>query len=354
MPKPGLHVSLGILACNEERGIAQMLNSLFEQSIFSGDGLQRLDINRLELICVPNGCTDRTAEVASAVFEARSLTTEIALSVKSCAQAGKSRAWNKFVHEFSDQRADYLILLDADIAFASPDVLEKLIQRLQDIPSALVSIDTPLKGVEIRKARLSMKDRASLSASKQSPVFNAITGQLYCARGEELRRIWMPMSLPVEDGFLAAMIYTDGFTVQERPGAITRVEEAVHYYDDHEDIAGFLRHESRIVVGSVINAWIFSLLWTKGPDGHVGRFIMQENMAHPNWLDELIEAEVAKRGIWLIPSSFVLKRLLALRELPLITALKRLPIALVATALQFIACMQANATLKSSRPSHFW
>lgn len=354
MPKGGLCISLGVLAYNEERGIAQMLDSLFEQSIFSGDGRQRMGVDRLELICVPNGCTDRTAEVALAAFEARSLSNEIRLSVRSCAQAGKARAWNKFVHEFSNQQADYLILLDADIAFASPDILEKMIQRLQDMPSALVSTDTPIKGVKLRKARLSLRDRASLSASAQSPINNAITGQLYCARGDELRRIWMPLSLPVEDGFLAAMIYTNGFTVQERPEAITRVEEAIHYYDAHEDIAGFLRHESRIVVGSVINAWIFSLLWVKGSDGHVGRYILQENMANPNWLDELIAGEVARRGIWLVPSGFIFKRLHALRGVPLMTALRRLPVAFIATALQLVACVRANATLKSSRPSSFW
>ena len=74
----------------------------------------------------------------------------------------------------------------------------------------------------------------------------------------------MPLALPVEDGFLAAMISTDGFTIFRRPGSIVQVSSALHYYDDHNGISEFLRHESRIIVGSVINAWLFRVLWEKG------------------------------------------------------------------------------------------
>jgi hypothetical protein len=199
-----------------------------------------------------------------------------------------------------------------------------------------------------------MKDRASLSASEQSPKDNAISGQLYCARAAELRRIWMPTALPVEDGFLAAMVYTAGFTVEQRPGTISRVVDAVHYYDVHEDITGFLRHERRIVVGSVINAWLFSLLWEMGSQGHVGRFIERKNVTDPTWLDGLISQEVRRQGLWVIPSGFMFKRLHTLRGQPPVTFMKRLPIALVSTILQLIACMLANRTLRRSGASHFW
>jgi hypothetical protein len=164
----------------------------------------------------------------------------------------------------------------------------------------------------------------------------------------------MPMALPVEDGFLAAMIYTNGFTVEKRSGVIIEVPDAVHYYDTHEDMRGFLRHEKRIVVGSVINAWIFTLLWSKGSDGHVGRYIEQRNLHDPNWLDELITQEVARRGRWIIPSGFMFKRLRALKGQKPLTFFKRLPIALVSTVLQLIACIQANRTLRVSQSSHFW
>jgi glycosyltransferase involved in cell wall biosynthesis len=350
--RDGIRLSLGLLAHNEERGIGRMLQSLFLQSIFCEDGRKRTGIEHVELVCVPNGCTDRTTDIVSAVFEANA--TLASLVVTPRAEAGKARAWNAYVHELSDPRADYLILLDADIMFATDDVLEKLIVRLEEMPSALVSTDTPIKGVKVKAGPLSLKDRASLSASEQGAMGIGISGQLYCARAAEMRRIWMPTALPVEDGFLAAMVYTDGFTVQQRPGSITTVIEAIHYYEAHEDIAGFLRHERRIVVGSVINAWLFSALWEQGGQGHVGRFIERKNVTDPAWLDELIAGELKKRGMWLIPSGFMFKRLSALRKQSLAACATRLPIALVSTALQLIACMLANRTLRRSRASHFW
>jgi glycosyltransferase involved in cell wall biosynthesis len=349
-----LYLSLGLLAHNEERIIGETLNSLFRQSLFGEEGRRRVNIAHLELLCVPNGCTDRTEDVVSTIFQSRPVSAWTSLKVTSCPVPGKAQAWNSYIHELSDPRADYLILLDADITFASEDVLEKLIINLEDGPSALVSTDIPIKRIKLKHGPLSMMDRASLSASALSRKKNSISGQLYCGRAAELRRIWMPMALPVEDGFLAAMIYTDGFTVAQRPDAITEVADAFHYYDTHEDIRGFLRHERRIVVGSVINAWIFSVLWSKGSDGHVGRYIEQQNLSDPGWLDDLIAREVAKRGMWVVPSGFIFKRLRALKGKTPFTFLKRLPIALIATALQLIACVQANKTLRASRSSHFW
>jgi glycosyltransferase involved in cell wall biosynthesis len=349
-----LRLSLGLLAHNEEQGIRQMLESLFEQSIFSDAGRRRLGLEYVELVCVPNGCTDRTAEVVSEIFQARSPSEAMALFVEPCAEAGKARSWNAYVHEFSDTRADYLILLDADIIFAFDDVLERLVACLKDEPAALVSTDTPVKRTKLKTGSLSFTDRASLSASELPIGKNAICGQLYCARASELRRIWMPAALPVEDGFLAAMIYTDGFTVKQRPGAIRRLEDVVHYYDTYEGLAGFLRHERRIVVGSVINSWIFSLLWEEGARGHVGRFIQRKNSSDPTWLDELIALELTKRGMWVVPPIFVFKRLHGLRSRHTVAILKHLPIALIGTALQFIACLLANRTLRRSQASRFW
>ncbi len=164
----------------------------------------------------------------------------------------------------------------------------------------------------------------------------------------------MPPSLPVEDGFLAAMIFTNGFTVQERPGSIVRVRDAVHYYETHVGVLGFLRHERRIIVGSVVNSLLFGLLWKAGRDGHVGRFIEQENVRDPLWLDRFIETEISKRRFWVVPSHFLLKRLTPLRGMPVMVVIKRAPFALVSTALTLLACIQANSTLRSTRANYFW
>ena len=56
-----MYISIGILAHNESKVIRRMLCSLFAQSIFQGSDLQ---IEQVEVVVVPNGCSDDTAELA--------------------------------------------------------------------------------------------------------------------------------------------------------------------------------------------------------------------------------------------------------------------------------------------------
>ena len=59
-----LLVTIGILAHNEERSLAATIASLFAQSLLSGQAaIPRLT---LEVVVVPNGCTDATVAVARA------------------------------------------------------------------------------------------------------------------------------------------------------------------------------------------------------------------------------------------------------------------------------------------------
>lgn len=349
----GVRISIGLLAHNEEDVIGGTLHSLLEQSIVLGASCAGFRIESLELVCIPNGCSDRTEEIATETLKNGATAEHVTYRVKAYPVGGKARAWNSYVHEVSSDQADFLVLMDADIRFASPDVLEMLVERLLHVPSAVVSTDQAVKATKLKSSH-SAADRISLAASQQVSTDNAITGQLYCARASELRRIWMPLDLPVEDGFLAAMILTEGFTRKERIGVISKVPQAIHYYEVHEDLAGFLRHEQRIVVGSVINSWIFTVLWKEGRSGHVGNYIRERNEQKPAWVDDLVSAEVQTRGIWVVPKSFVLKRLYVLSGLRPVAFIKQSPIAILATFLQMAACILANRTLRRSGASRFW
>jgi len=59
-------IAIGIIAWNEEAVIAAMLESLFAQTLFAELAAQNIGC---EIICVANGCTDRTAAVARDIFE---------------------------------------------------------------------------------------------------------------------------------------------------------------------------------------------------------------------------------------------------------------------------------------------
>src|SRR4051812_21940703 len=107
--KPGVEssvrigISIGIIAWNEEKAIGSALESLFQQSLF--EKLHQRGV-RCELVCVANGCTDRTPAIAKQVFEEQSRSHPFrqsfsarALDVK---ERGKINAWNLFVHNLSD------------------------------------------------------------------------------------------------------------------------------------------------------------------------------------------------------------------------------------------------------------
>jgi len=97
-----LEVSIAIFAWNEERSIGSTLQSLFQQSIF---GRLRQRRARSEIICVTNGCTDRTpliAEQIAAEWLLRDPNRDaVSFRVGDIAERGKVNAWNQFVHRLS-------------------------------------------------------------------------------------------------------------------------------------------------------------------------------------------------------------------------------------------------------------
>ena len=104
-------VSIGILAWNEEKTIIRTLTSLFHQSIFSSDP-NELAVSKWEIIVVPNGCTDNTAETAinslNQFCKKLYRQDKVQWKVIEIEQAGKSNAWNHYVHDYSDKDAEVL------------------------------------------------------------------------------------------------------------------------------------------------------------------------------------------------------------------------------------------------------
>jgi glycosyltransferase involved in cell wall biosynthesis len=123
-PIAPIRLSIAVRAWNEERVIRRTLESVFQQSLF--EELQRRH-ERCEVICIPNGCTDRTAEIAAAVFaeQRRSHPFAGAFScrVAEIREAGRNNTWNAFVHELSSSEAEFLYIMDSDILFDRPETL---------------------------------------------------------------------------------------------------------------------------------------------------------------------------------------------------------------------------------------
>src|SRR2546423_13326513 len=120
----GRYVSMAIFAWNEEDAIGPTLNSLFEQSLFEEFSRRGL---RCEVICVVNGSTDRTAQVATTIFESQKrghpFPEIFSARVANIAERGKVNAWNQFVHSVSARDARFLFMMDADILIHRKETL---------------------------------------------------------------------------------------------------------------------------------------------------------------------------------------------------------------------------------------
>ena len=344
-------LNIGILAHNEAKVIARTIASLAGQSILDPACAAALGIDAIAVVVVPNGCSDDTAAVAAAALAG--LPAHVATSVHDLAAPGKSNAWNEYVHAISPADATLLALMDADIEFASADVLERLVRRLNEDPVCKVATDRAVKDFR-HKRFMTPLDRLSRRVSAQQTGQGGLCGQLYCGRADALRRIWLPQGLPVEDGFIAAMLVTEGFSRPSDARAIACVADAAHYYEPVTDVAGFVRHEARIIVGSVINTWLFTILWEAGKHGHTGAFIRRRNAENPRWVEDLCAEEKAARGNWLVPQTFVSWRFAPLRRQPLGRMAVRAPVALAATLAALPAVLRANAILRRSGASSHW
>lgn len=346
-----LNISIGILAYNESDSIATTLQSLFQQSLFKKPTFPMV----IEIVIVPNGCTDNTAEVSCIKLE--KLTKQfvhpvIRWRVCEVEEPGKSNAWNLYVHDFSEPAANYLILMDADIQFLEPDTLSNMIETLENKAEVWVATDTPVKDIAIKEKK-GLMERLSVQAS--SPSKHSICGQLYCGRASVLRSIWMPPGLPVEDGFLRAMVITSCFTSPEVFERVDRVPNASHSFQAYTDILSLIRHENRLVVGSTINSFLYSYLWANcNKHQDAGLLIKHNNEKNSLWLRQLIEQAKEEKGWWLIPKGFYFRRFRNLQNYSLMKAIFKFPFAVIAFFVDLLVFLIANREIHKTSGLGYW
>lgn len=344
-------VTIGMLARNEAGVVGNTIASLLGQSIFDPATAGSLGIARIELRIVPNGCTDNTSEVARVALAGHDRPHVCALVCEQ-AESGKSRAWNTLVHELAPSDTNLFVFLDADIEIDSSTVIEQLIVALREWPETFVTTSEPLKRFPT-KERSSLQRKFSVRASSQASDPNAICGQLYCGRAEALRRIWLPVATPGEDGFLCAMVKTDGFTHPPIEETVRRVPGALHYYEPDRGIAGFVKHEARLLAGTAVNIYLFEYLWEINSSKHVGVLIDQWNKEDLHWVDRVVAHRTRGRR-WRLPKKLLFTRLHPLLANPLGEALRRTPVALAATLISLAPSIRANRILGRAGAAQHW
>lgn len=352
-------ISIGILAYNEERSIERTLASLFAQDALCVAGGPMADYC-WEVVVVPNGCHDRTAELARATLArltAAAGRSAISWSVHEVAEAGKSNAWNLCIHEFVSPEADMIIMIDADIEFGERGTLGNSVLALRTDPNAAAAVDLPLKDA-VRKAHKSPIERLSVAASSaKTGGAPPIAGSFYCARAAVLRRIWMPKGLSGEDGFLRAMIITDCFRAPIDESRIVRAPQASHYYETLTSLPAIFRHELRLVIGTTLNCyftWDFLLFATDPQGPGAGELIRTRIAADPNWYPKLIDNAIKNRGWWVLPRGLLLRRFSGYRRNRAMGRVKWLALAVAGFLFDLPVFLAANRRIKRTNVIGFW
>jgi glycosyltransferase involved in cell wall biosynthesis len=296
-------VSIGIIAWNEEQGIGAMLESVFQQTLFAE--LARRG-RHCEILCVTNGCTDRTPEVVAEIFARKSRehpeAANFSCRVMNVSQRGKINSWNRFVHTFSARDAKYLFLMDADILIHPRETLWNMVNTLEKNLEASVSVDLPRKDIAF-KPRKTFWERMSLGASQMTGSASAqLCGQLYCIRAEVARNIYLPKDLcACDDGFIKALVCTDFLTHQVWPWRIVAAPDAAHTFEAYVSPAGILKNQKRQMIGQTIVHVLVDNYLNKLPvvqRTKLADALSAKEQADPDWLKRLISEHLRRTRFW--------------------------------------------------------
>jgi len=347
-----LRVSVGVMAHNEERVIADTLRSLAGQSLFGSP-----DRYRVEVVVVANGCTDRTVAAAEAVFaEREDLFGEAELTVVDVERAGLANAWNTFIHEYSDPSADHLVVMAADIVFLDARTLQSMVDVLVTDAAVHATVDRRVKDVAVAGSR-SLRDRVSVLASGLSAAPRGepgdpawISGQLVCLRATAARAVHFPTSLPTDDCYLYRMLVTDQLTHEPRPGAVVLAPDAAHAFEAYTDVSRLLRHEQWLIFGDTV----VDIL-----DGHLraersrtglscGEIVAGWNAQDPEWLNGLLARHVAESGRRrFVARELYTRRLRSLSSRSLPRRVLLAPVALAAAAVDAWCASRVDRKLRT-------
>jgi glycosyltransferase involved in cell wall biosynthesis len=346
-PQNAPRLSIAIRAWNEEAIIGRSLNSLFEQSLFAR--LQKRG-ERCEVVCIPNGCTDRTAAVAEGVFAGQRrrhpFSRAFTCRVVEITEAGRNHTWNAYVHAISDPQAQFLYLMDSDILFNEPDTLFNMYLALLDHPHARISTDRQVKDIAL-KGEKSLIERLSLATTDMTRTIEGqMTGQLYCIRSKIARRIWLPKDLGApDDGLIKALVCSDFFNEAPDPDRIITAPKASHVYEAYTSPGEVLNNQKRQMIGQttvhVLIEYVKSL--PARERDNLAAHLRARECANPAWLRQLTGEHLRRhRHFWQLFPNLLAFRFQRWKRLKPIHRLTHLPAALAGFGVTLIACALAS------------
>jgi hypothetical protein len=349
-----VYLSIGIIAWNEALAIPGLVESLSRQTVFKELCDRSLGC---EIVVVPNGCTDKTAEAAEeALAKCFGLANECAKlgspswKVLPVAERGKLNAWNQFVHRISAREARFLLLLDADILFVQPETVWNMVSVLREEQKALVSVDTPMKRVAASTSAVGALSTSAGMITAAAPA--QLCGQAYCIRAETARNIYLPKDLAAcDDGFIKALVCTDCLTRPLTADRICLAPNAGHTFEAYTTPGAILRNQKRQVIGQTIvhilvDQYLPSLPYTDKLQ--LAATLREKDSSDPDWLKRRIALHVAEAKVpWRLYPQLLTHRFQHLRKLSFRRKILSLPGLLAGMAVSFVASWLAFRALKS-------
>ena len=344
-------VSIGIMAWNEEASIIPMLTSLFAQSLFAQLAARG---ECCEVICLANGCTDRTVAIATEIFarmeREHPARRGLQARVADIPTPGRNNAWNRFVHEFSARETRFLGLMDADIVFNRPDTLQLVLGELERNPRLSGASDWPVKNIA-GQARPSWRERLSLATSDMTDTIpGRLNGMLYCLRAGLARNLYLPRDILInDDGFLKAAICTDFFRAPLDPGKVVSVRGATHLYEPYLSLRDVVNNQKRQMIGQTATHVLIEYLATRPEEerAQLAATLRRLDAGDPGWLRKLIDAHVARtRHFWRLFPGLLSFRWRRLAQMHGRHRLTHLPAAIAGFVVTLVACWQAARFLR--------
>lgn len=298
-----LTVHIGIFAHNEERTIAATLRDFLGQDIFNNPAFT------VELFVLANGCSDQTAHIAETVISEGSHQSACVIQYE---QPGKSRTWNAFMADRRTNGPAFIFFADADIRLPDPALLGRMIGLALEHPDAHIIASRAIKDMTIDPARVKGPIQKLISAGTRhaSDRRIGISGSLYLARTKALEKIYLPVGLPVEDGFLGAMIFTDLLTRDQNQDRIIGRATCWHQYEAVTGIVELSHHQIRLVIGSAINTMLFRYISEKAKDVAASSQLLKQISEDERYIKSLISTQLPIWPYGYIPFRLIYKRII--------------------------------------------
>ena len=345
MPDSPICIDLGVFAHNEAANITQTLKALLAQDILADPAFD------VRIFVVANACTDQTVALAQQAAKGHA-----AVTVCDFPQGGKSRNMHRFIHQLARPQAGLIGCIDADIDLPDPSALRRMAENMHARPDLHAFVSKPVKDVVFGQARAGLIGRMiAAGGGGLTDYRNAICGQLFLLRANVARGLVLPIGLPVEDGFIRAMIVTDHLSQAENLDRIDGQDDIFHVYASIQSLPELLRHQTRLVVGSAVNTALFSMIRREGPTPDRARALLQPGTTDAAWLGHVLRHELPARGYGYVPFEFLLHRVQGGK---LRAALRRGPkaalITLAGLALDAVVFLRANLRMITGRAAGHW